>query len=44
MAASAEPRRRGDSELTARRVVEAAAAEFIERGYDGAVISNIARR
>ena len=44
MAASGEPRRRGDSELTARRVVEAAAAEFIERGYDGAVISNIARR
>lgn len=44
MAASAEPRRRGDSELTATRVVEAAAAEFIERGYDGAVISNIARR
>ncbi|MXZ52563.1 MAG: TetR/AcrR family transcriptional regulator [Acidimicrobiaceae bacterium] len=44
MAASGEPRRRGDSELTARRVVEAAAAEFIERGYDGAVISDIARR
>ena len=44
MAASGEPRRRGDSELTARRVVEAAAAEFIERGYDAAVISNIARR
>lgn len=44
MAASGEPRRRGDSEQTARRVVEAAAAEFIERGYDAAVISNIARR
>ncbi len=44
MAASGEPRRRGDSERTAKRVVEAAAAEFIERGYDGAVISNIARR
>lgn len=44
MAASGEPRRRGDSEQTARRVVEAAAAEFIERGYDGAVISDIARR
>lgn len=39
-----EPRRRGDSEQTARRVVEAAAAEFVERGYDGAVISDIARR
>ena len=44
MAASSEPRRRGDSEETARRVLEAAAAEFIERGYDAAVISNIARR
>ena len=44
MAASGEPRRRGGSEQTARRVVEAAAAEFIERGYDAAVISNIARR
>ena len=44
MAASSEPRRRGNSEQTARRVVEAAAAEFIERGYDAAVISNIARR
>ena len=44
MAASGEPRRRGDSEQTAGRVVEAAAAEFIERGYDAAVISNIARR
>ena len=44
MAVGGEPRRRGDSEQTARRVVEAAAAEFIERGYDGAVISNIARR
>lgn len=44
MAVGGEPRRRGDSEQTARRVVEAAAAEFIERGYDGAVISEIARR
>ena len=44
MAVGGEPRRRGDSEQTARRVVEAAAAEFIERGYDAAVISNIARR
>ena len=44
MAAGDEPRRRGDSEQTARRVVEAAAAEFVERGYAGAVISDIARR
>lgn len=44
MASSDEPRRRGDSELTARRVLEAAAVEFVERGYDGAVISDIARR
>ena len=44
MAASSEPRRRGDSDETARRVIEAAAAEFVERGYDGAVISDIARR
>ena len=44
MSTSGEPRRRGDSEKTARRVVEAAAAEFIDRGYDAAVISNIARR
>ena len=44
MAASGEPRRRGDSEETARRVLEAAAAEFVERGYDKAVISDIARR
>ena len=44
MAASGEPRRRGDSEETAKRVVKAAAAEFVERGYDGAVISDIARR
>ena len=38
------PRRRGDSEQTARRVLEAAAAEFVEHGYDKAVVSNIARR
>ena len=44
MAASGEPRRRGDSEETAKRVLEAAAAEFVERGYDKAVISDIARR
>ena len=40
----AAPRRRGDSDETARRVIEAAAIEFVERGYDGAVISDIARR
>ena len=44
MAGNGEPRRRGDSEETARRVLEAAAAEFVERGYDKAVISDIARR
>lgn len=44
MAASGGPRRRGDSDETAKRVVEAAAAEFVERGYDKAVISDIARR
>ena len=44
MAANAEPSRRGDSDETARRVIEAAAAEFVERGYDKAVISDIARR
>ena len=37
-------RRRRGSEETARRVLEAAAEEFVERGYDKAVISNIARR
>ena len=44
MANEDKPRRRSDSEETARRVLEAAAAEFVERGYDKAVISNIARR
>ena len=44
MTASDEPYRRGDSEETARRVLDAAAAEFVERGYDKAVISDIARR
>lgn len=38
------PRRRGDSEQTAKRVLEAAAAEFVEHGYDKAVVSSIARR
>ena len=44
MATEAKPRRRRGSEETARRVLEAAASEFVERGYDKAVISNIARR
>ncbi|MDE0188513.1 MAG: TetR/AcrR family transcriptional regulator [bacterium] len=44
MATEAKRRRRSGSEETARRVLEAAAAEFVERGYDKAVISNIARR
>lgn len=44
MAGSSEPRRRGDAQETARRVLEAAAAEFVERGYDKAVVSDIARR
>lgn len=44
MAASGGPSRRGDSDETAKRVVEAAAAEFVEHGYDKAVISDIARR
>ena len=44
MTSSEEPRRRGDSQETARRVLEAAADEFVERGYDKAVISDIARR
>nr|MDE0500607.1 TetR/AcrR family transcriptional regulator [bacterium] len=44
MPTKVEPRRRSGSEETARRVLEAAAAEFVERGYDKAVISNIARR
>ena len=44
MTASDEPHRRGNSEETARRVLDAAAAEFVERGYDKAVISDIARR
>ena len=44
MTNSGELRRRSTPEETARRVLEAAAAEFVERGYDGAVISDIARR
>ena len=44
MASGGELRLRNAPEDTARRVLEAAAAEFVERGYDGAVISDIARR
>ena len=44
MVTSDEPRRRSDSVETTRRLLEAAAAEFVERGYDTAVVSNIARR
>lgn len=38
------PRRRSQTELTTVRLLDAAAAEFIELGYDGARISSIARR
>lgn len=44
MVTSDEPRRRSDSAETTRRLLEAAAAEFVERGYDMAVVTNIARR
>ena len=44
MADSGEQRRRSGSQETARRVIEAAAAEFVERGYGNAVTSDIARR
>ena len=40
---TSEPRRRLVSEETAREVLEAAVAEFVERGYDGLDISDIAR-
>ena len=38
------PLRRRDPETTTKRLLEAAAAEFVENGYDKAVLSNIARR
>ena len=44
MVDSVEPRRRTGSQETARRVIEAAAAEFVECGFDKAVTSDIARR
>lgn len=40
---AATPRKR-DPEATTRRLLEAAVAEFIEHGYDKAVVSDIARR
>lgn len=43
-AGSGRPRRRRDPEATTARLVEAAAAEFIEYGYDKAVLSRVARR
>ena len=39
-----EPSRRRDVDETTRRLLEAAAAEFVEHGYDKAVVSDIARR
>ena len=44
MPGSGEPRRRRDSDETTRLLLEAAAEEFVEHGYDRAVVSNIARR
>ena len=42
--ASTEESSRRDVDETTRRLVEAAAAEFVEHGYDKAVVSDIARR
>ena len=39
-----DSRSRRDVDETTRRLVEAAAAEFVEHGYDKAVVSDIARR
>ena len=41
---SNSPRRRRDPEATTARLLEAAAAEFVEYGYDKAVVSRVARR
>lgn len=38
------PRRRSGTELTTQRILDAAAAEFIESGYDRTRISSVARR
>ena len=43
-AGRAAPRRRSGTEQTTERLLEAAAREFVERGYDGARVSAIARR
>lgn len=39
-----DPRGRRDVGETTRRLLDAAAAEFVEHGYDKAVVSDIARR
>lgn len=44
MADPHESRGRRDVDETTRRLLEAAAAEFVEHGYDRAVVSDIARR
>ena len=41
---SGGPRRRTDPAATTARLLEAAATEFVEYGYEGAVISRVARR
>ena len=43
-AGSAVPRRRSGTQQTTERLLEAAASEFVERGYDAARVSAIARR
>ena len=44
MPESGDPQSLYGPNATTRRLLDAAAAEFLERGYDGSVISNIARR
>ena len=44
MPESSDPQSLYGPSATTRRLLDAAAAEFLERGYDGSVISNIARR
>ena len=41
---SGRPRRRTDPEATTARLLEAAATEFVEYGYEAAVLSRVARR
>lgn len=41
---SGRPRRRADPEATTARLLESAATEFVEYGYEAAVISRVARR